>query len=81
MLREAEGGNKQDRRGRDVMADDTKRASRDGKFLSLEHDWEAEYWAKRFGVSRKSLEEAVAAVGSSVANVGAYLNEGAVAEG
>jgi hypothetical protein len=63
-----------------VMADDTKRASRDGKFLSPEQDWEAECWVKRFGVSRESLEEAVAAVGLSVANVSAYLNEGAVAE-
>jgi hypothetical protein len=44
----------------------------------LEQDWEAEYWAKRFGVSRENLEEAVAAVGRSVANVGAYLNEDAV---
>jgi hypothetical protein len=59
----------------DVMADDTKRASRDGRFLSLEQDWEAEYWAKRFGVSRESLEQAVAAVGGSAANVGAYLND------
>ena len=65
----------------DVMADDTERASRDGKFLSLEQDWEAEYWAKRFDVSRNSLEEAVTAVGGAVANVGAYLNEGAVAHG
>ncbi len=63
------------------MADDTKRASQDGKFLCLEQDWEAEYWAKRFGVSRESLERAVAAVGRSVANVGAYLNEDAVAHG
>jgi len=62
------------------MADDAEHTPQDDKFLSLEQDWEAEYWAKRFGVSRKSLEEAVAAVGSSVANVGAYLNEGAVAE-
>ena len=81
MLREADGGNKQDRQGRDVMADDTKRASQDGKFLSLEQDWEAEYWARRFGVSRESLEAAVAAVGRSVANVTAYLNEDAVAHG
>jgi hypothetical protein len=72
---------KLDRQRMDVMADDTKRASRDGKFLSLEQDWEAEYWAKRFGVSRESLEQAVAAVGASVANVDAYLNEGAVAHG
>jgi hypothetical protein len=62
------------------VADDTKRASQDGKFLSLEQDWEAEYWARTFGVSRESLEAAVAAVGRSLANVTAYLNEGAVAE-
>jgi uncharacterized protein DUF3606 len=56
------------------MADDTKHAPQGSKFLSLEQDWEAEYWAKRLGVSRKSLEEAVATVGRSVANVGTYLS-------
>jgi hypothetical protein len=64
----------------DVMAD-TKRASRDGKFLSLEQGWEAEYWANRFDVSRDGLEQSVTAAGRSVAHVGAYLNEGAVAHG
>jgi hypothetical protein len=63
------------------VEDKTKHVPRDGKFLSLEQDWEAEYWAKRFGVSRERLEEAVAAVGRSVANVAAYLNEHAVAHG
>jgi len=62
----------------DVMFDDTTHAPQQDKFISLEQDWEAEYWAKTFGVSRKSLDEAVAAVGRSVANVGAYLNEDAV---
>ncbi len=62
----------------DVMSDDTTHAPQQDKFISLEQDWEAEYWAKTFGVSRKSLDEAVAAVGRSVANVGAYLNEDAV---
>jgi hypothetical protein len=62
-----------------MAGDNTKRASWDGKFLSLEQDWEAEYWAKTLGVSRESLEEAVTAVGRSVANVRAYLNEDAVA--
>jgi uncharacterized protein DUF3606 len=64
-----------------MVDDKTKRASRNGKFLSLEQDWEADYCARSFGVSRESLEEAVAAVGRSVANVGAYLNEDAVAPG
>jgi len=81
MLPEAEGGNKQARQGMDVMADDTTHAPQQDKFISLEQDWEAEYWAKTFGVSRESLEEAVTAVGRSVANVGAYLNENAAAHG
>jgi hypothetical protein len=63
----------------DVMSDDTKHAPQQDQFISLEQDWEAEYWAKKFGVSRASLDEAVAAVGRSVANIGAYLNEDAVA--
>jgi hypothetical protein len=81
MLPEAEGGNEQARQGMDVMADDTKHAPQHDKYISLEQDWEAEYWAKKFGVSRESLEEAVAVVGLSVANVGAYLHEDAVAHG
>src|SRR4051812_47579867 len=68
-----DGGLEQSRQRIDVMADDTKHAPQRDKFLSLEQDWEAEYWAKKFGVSRASLEEAVAAVGRSVANVRAYL--------
>jgi hypothetical protein len=65
----------------DVMADDAEHAPPDGRFLSLEQDWEAEYWAGRFGVSRESLQAAVAAVGRSVANVAAYLNAEEVALG
>jgi hypothetical protein len=49
------------------------------KFLSLDTDWEADFWAKRFAVSRQVLEEAVAAVGYSVENVREYLNEDTVA--
>jgi Protein of unknown function (DUF3606) len=53
----------------------------EGRFLSLDTDWEADYWAKRFGVTKEVLEEAVQAVGQSVANVAAYLNEDALADG
>ena len=63
------------------MADDAEHAPQDDKFLSLEQDWEAEYWAGRLGVSRESLAAAVAAVGRSVANVAAYLNAEEVALG
>jgi hypothetical protein len=62
-----------------MARDKMKRTLHDAQFLSRETDWEADYWARSFGVSRESLEEAVAAVGGSVANVGAYLNEDAVA--
>jgi hypothetical protein len=64
-----------------IMSDNTEHAPRRDKFLSLEQDWEAEYWARKFGVSRESLDEAVAAVGRSVANVRAYLNEDAAVNG
>lgn len=62
------------------MADDkTKRAPQDAKLISLSEDYEVEYWTKRFGVSRDRLAEAIRAVGHSAENVGAYLNEDAVA--
>ena len=64
------------------MADDkTTRAPRDAFLIGLEDDYEIEYWAKRFRVSKERLVEAVTAVGNSAANVGAYLNEDAVAHG
>jgi hypothetical protein len=49
------------------------------KFLSLDQDWEAEYWSRKLGVSTQMLAEAVTAVGFSVARVDAYLKENAVA--
>jgi hypothetical protein len=59
----------------------TTRGAHEGKFLSLDTEWEADYWARRFGVSNEALADAVAAVGHAVANVGAYLNEETVAHG
>ncbi len=64
------------------MADDEKtRAPRDAFLISLEDDCEVEYWVKKFRVSKERLMEAVIAVDNSAANVGAYLNEDAVAHG
>ena len=64
------------------MADDkTTRAPRDAFLISLDDDHEVEYWTKKFRVSKERLTEAVTAVGNSAANVGAYLNEDAVAHG
>ena len=62
-----------------MTTENAKRAG--GKFVSLDTDWEAEYWAKRFGVTKEVLEEAVQAVRQSVANIAAYVNEDAAADG
>jgi hypothetical protein len=65
------------------MADDTKHAPQGSKFLGLEQDWEAKYWAKRFGISRESL--GCRCNGGPLGgqcryiSVGAYLNEYALA--
>jgi hypothetical protein len=56
----------------------TKRVPRD-QFISPEEDWEADYWARKLGVSRERLDEAVEAVGHSAQKVSTYLDEEAVA--
>jgi hypothetical protein len=63
----------------DVMPDSTKHAPQHDKFISIEQDWEAEYWAKKYGVSKERLHEAVKAVGHSAEKVSTYLDEDAVA--
>jgi len=56
------------------MADNkTKRPPEDVLLISLTEDYEVLYWAKRFGVSRRRLIEAVKAVGNSSTKVGEYL--------
>jgi hypothetical protein len=62
------------------MADDkTKRAPQDAKLISLKEDYEVEYWAKKYGVSKERPHEAVEAVGHSAEKVSTYLDEDAVA--
>jgi hypothetical protein len=64
------------------MADrETKRAPQHAKLVSFDDDYEIEYWTRKFDVCRERLAEAVAAVGHSAANVGAYLDEDTVADG
>ena len=58
----------------------TKREPR-GQFISPEEDWEVEYWARKLGVSRERLVEAIEAVGHSAQKVSTYLDEDAVAHG
>jgi hypothetical protein len=49
---------------------------RDGKFLSLEEDWESEFWSRRYGVTRRRLAEAVKVAGYSTRRVGEQLKRG-----
>jgi hypothetical protein len=58
----------------------TKRVPRD-QFISPEEDWEVDYWARKLGVSRERLVEAIEAVGHSAQKVSTYLDEDAVAHG
>jgi hypothetical protein len=63
------------KRNREIpMADDkTKRAPQDAKLISLEEDYEVEYWTRKFGVTRQRLADAVKAVGHSAEKVGEHL--------
>jgi Protein of unknown function (DUF3606) len=56
--------------------DDTVRPPRDRKFLSLEEDWEVEFWSRTYGVTRLRLAEAVKAAGYSTRRVGEHLKRG-----
>jgi hypothetical protein len=67
---------KQGRQRMDVMSDDKKHAPQDDKFISLEQDWEAEYWAKIFSVTRDHLVTAIGRVGHSAQAIEIYLKLG-----
>jgi 3-oxoacyl-[acyl-carrier-protein] synthase III len=57
-----------------TMVDDkTKHRVQDAKLISLNEDREVEYWAKRFGVTKERLVQAVQRVGHSAAAVEADL--------
>lgn len=48
------------------MSDDkSKRGGSDRKRISLDEDYEVQYWTNELGVSREELEKAVAAVGDT----------------
>jgi hypothetical protein len=56
-----------------MVDDKTKRAPQDTKLISLEEEYEIDYWTERFGVSRDRLATAVRRVGHSAAAVEKYL--------
>jgi hypothetical protein len=56
------------------MSDDlTDRGPADRSRISLDEDWEVQWWTKALGVSEDNLREAVAAVGNSANAVRDHL--------
>lgn len=53
-----------------------KRKSRDRALISLSQAYEVSYWSKKFKVTPAKLKAAIAVVGRSSRNVGAYLMGG-----
>jgi hypothetical protein len=51
------------------MVDEARRDGTDLSRVSVENDYELDYWAKRFGVSRDEVLKAVAQVGHRVEDV------------
>jgi hypothetical protein len=58
------------------MADNkTKRAPQDRNRIAMGEDYEVAYWTGKFRVTKDSLAEAVAAVGTSAQAVADFLNK------
>lgn len=55
------------------MSDDKTKQGADRKRISLDEDYEVQYWTKELGVSREELERAVAAVGNMTDKVREHL--------
>ena len=59
-----------------MMADDkTKTGAQDRSRIAIGEDEEVAYWTKKFRVSKETLADAVAAVGSSAQAVADFLNK------
>lgn len=64
------------KKGEQKMADDlSKRGPRDRDRVNVHEDWEANYWSKKFGVSKQQLQEAVQKVGVMAKDVEKYLKK------
>lgn len=58
------------------MADDPmRRAPPERVTINLNESWEVDFWTKKFGVTRRTLEAAVRAAGQSARNVAKYLKD------
>jgi hypothetical protein len=51
------------------MTDDKTKQGADRTRISLDEEYEVQYWTKELGVSREDLERAVASVGNSTDKV------------
>ena len=58
------------------MADDTKHAPQDDKFISHEEEYQIDYWTGKFAVTRDRLAMAVGRVGHSAEALEKYLKRG-----
>jgi Protein of unknown function (DUF3606) len=58
------------------MADDpSKRGSQDRDRININEQWEANYWSKKFGVTKEQLAEAIKKVGVMVKDVEKHLKK------
>jgi hypothetical protein len=57
------------------MSEERTQIATDRKYIDLDYTYEVMYWTQALGVSRKVLEDAVRAVGTSAAKVQAHLGK------
>ena len=57
------------------MDNKTKVGTPDRELINVNEDYELQYWSEKFGITRDELKKAVAAVGTSVKKVQAYLDK------
>jgi hypothetical protein len=63
-------------KGMDVMPDNTKHAPQHDKFISLEAEYQIDYWTGKFAVTRDHLAMAIGRVGHSAEALEKYLKHG-----
>ncbi|MGU3668746.1 DUF3606 domain-containing protein [Methylobacterium sp. A49B] len=58
------------------MTDNLRRREPEDKFkINVHEDWELEYWARRFGVTKERIKEAVRQVGVQTKDVAEFLGQ------
>ena len=56
------------------MSDDlNKKRPQDVTKVNIHEDWEVRYWCNKWNITKKQLEDAVKAVGTSVTSIEKYL--------